>query len=360
MKIAIATGGSGGHIFPALGVAKELKKQNHEIMFLVTRGIAEEKVRQYGFTLSSHSARGLSFKSPLAYLRSIFYMSKAVCESYGALRRFRPDIVAGFGGYGAFPSVFVASLLRYPTLIHEQNVIPGRANNILKIMVNRIAISFERSRKHFNQKKTVLTGCPAHYQKSVLSRSEILREFNLLADVPVILVLGGSQGSHRVNEEFFHAALELRKFMGFQVIHIAGHQDFQHIRSRYKDAGITCFVCEFLDEIEKAYTIADCVVSRAGAATICELAMFRVPAIVIPYPFAGGHQRENVQILYDIHLAEIIEEENLKGHVLCTRLKEILATDRKAESATISTHNICFPDATGRIAKAITELKDEK
>ena len=215
MKILIAAGGSGGHVFPALSVAQELRKNNHEILFITTRGVAMEKIIQKGFKSAIISARGVSLKTPLAFFIALSCMIKAFIESLTVILCFRPQRVVGFGGYGAFPALFAAALLRYPTLIHEQNVVPGRANHILASIVSKVAISFKESREYFSTHKTVFAGCPCRTKSTHSSNEEIFKKFHFDNSQRTILVLGGSQGSHKINEEFLKTANLLKNEMAF-------------------------------------------------------------------------------------------------------------------------------------------------
>ena len=357
MKILIATGGSGGHVFPALCVAQELKKNNHQIIFAGTSGAITKKIEENGFDLAVLSSKGVSFASVNSFFVSIFYMMKAMVQSFSLLKDLKPDVVVGFGGYGAFPVLLVSSLLRYPTLIHEQNVVPGRANRILSKVVRKIAISFEKSRKYFPLSKTALTGCPCRSEKKQLTKEELLKKFNLQNNRFTILVLGGSQGSHRINQEFLKVAPLLKKDLEFQVIHLTGGQDCDDLKKKYDDIDIPVSLFSFLDEIEEAYRITDLVVSRAGAVTIFEIALFGLQAILIPYPFAKGHQRENAKILCDTNVAKMIEEkdlstEKLKGEILNMALDKI-----PKDKIVQQTRNFFFPDAAVRLTNEITLLR---
>ena len=158
MKILLATGASGGHVFPALSVALELKSLGHDVRFVTTAGAMENKIKEEGFSYDTVSSRGVSFASLASAFVSLGRMAVALVQSLGLLRKFRPDCVAGFGGYGAFPVVLAACCLNVPSLIHEQNVFPGRSNRILARWVRKIAVTFAEGKKYFPDHKTVWTG----------------------------------------------------------------------------------------------------------------------------------------------------------------------------------------------------------
>ena len=312
MKFLIATGGSGGHIFPALYLAQELKARGHQIYFAGVFGGFKVKIENEGFVCQELSARGLRTENLKSMLISFFCMLKSIIESLAILRKFQPDAVIGFGGYGAFPAVLMAAVLQYPTMLHEQNVWPGRANAVLGNVVDKVAVSFENG-KGFFPKKTVWTGCPCRVLRpySVIERENSRVAFGLAKMRYTILVFGGSQGSQAINANFLRTIPFLTGPLNLQVLHVAGSQGANILNAQYNVLGLPFRVFPFLDEIDKAYAAADLVISRAGAVTVHELAMCRVPAILIPYPFAGGHQTANADSLAATGMAEVIEQKDL-------------------------------------------------
>jgi len=220
MKFVIATGGSGGHLFPSIQVAQELNRQGHTTVFLGSFKHAKDQIQRTGFIYEELNSVGLVLPPRKGFFSSIIAMVKAVVKAFRSLRKIKPDAVLGFGGYGAFPVVFSAVLLRYPTLIHEQNVVPGRANALLSKFVKRITISFAKSIKYFNPRKTVLTGCPCHFPSKDINRMEVLKGFRLEQGKTTLLIFGGSQGSQQINEIAFEAIKFLKGKLDFQVIHI--------------------------------------------------------------------------------------------------------------------------------------------
>ena len=208
MKILIATGGTGGHIFPAIETAKALRVRGHQVSFAGVLGPAEDKIKALDFPVFSLAAQGLNDRSFLGWLNFGSIMSQAVWRSFGVVRKIAPDKIIGFGSYGAFPVVMAGALMRCPVLIHEQNVVPGKANALLSKIVKKVAISFEGSRKYLDPAKVVWTGCPCHHS-AVPSRSEGLLAFGLEENKKTIVLIGGSQGSQRLNEIFFELMKDL-------------------------------------------------------------------------------------------------------------------------------------------------------
>lgn len=356
MRILIATGGSGGHIFPALNVALELKKHGHDIMFSGVLDKASDIIRRNGFEMVHLDARGFSTNSLKSFCISSFCMLKAIMHSKAILKRFDPELVFGFGGYGAFPVVFTAALLRYPTLIHEQNVVPGKANRVLARMVDKIAISFKESQEYFDPAKIVLTGCPCRKNDQQGTRSELTGKFKLEDNKYTILVLGGSQGSHRINEVFLKTISLLKQHFDFQVIHLTGKQDYSLVRDQYHTLPIRSSVHEFLEEMDMAYKSADLVISRAGAVTVTEIGIFRKPSILIPYPLAGGHQKENAKLLSQTELAIMIEEKELTPQFLNEAIIDLARRKVSFENMEKKMDEIFPPDAAHRLAREAEEF----
>lgn len=356
MKIVIATGGTGGHLLPALRVAKELRQRGFAIHFIGSfrRGMAQ--IENEGFTCDNLNHQGLDFSNWWKMLRGGFSIFIAIFKAIGKLFKEKPDVVFGFGGYGAFPIVFAANILRYPTVIHEQNVIPGRANALLSKFVKKVAISFQESSAYFDKSKTVLTGCPCHAPNKSLDRQLLLQDFNLDDNRLTILIVGGSQGSQKINEYFLETAKQLSLIINFQVIHIAGLQDRQRLSLEYARLGLPFVVLDYFNQMEKLYSSADIVIARAGASTISEIINFELNAILIPYPFAGGHQKANANVLSEIENIKIIEEKDLNVATLEKELLRIVNNrDEKVYDETFLRQRR-FLDSTHRLAKTALEI----
>lgn len=315
-----------------------------------------ERMAGIGFPYEELGAKGMIFSVRKGAFGPVVAMMRAVGQAYRSLKAFRPNAVLGFGGYGAFPVVFSAVLLNLPAMIHEQNVIPGKANAVLARWVRKVAISFEKSKSYFNPAKTVFTGCPCHLPDGKTDRAAARRAFHLHENKTTILVFGGSQGSRRINEVFLEAIRELKGEMEAQVIHISGKDGYQDLREQYHKLGIPFALFEFLDKMEEAYRAADVVVARSGAVTVGEIAGFRLPAIFIPYPHADGHQKANASVLCDRKLARLIEDKELTTSSLSKAIKEMLADRGRHPAGTNAFDGICVPDAAQRLAKEAVQL----
>ncbi|MFH1491845.1 MAG: UDP-N-acetylglucosamine--N-acetylmuramyl-(pentapeptide) pyrophosphoryl-undecaprenol N-acetylglucosamine transferase [Candidatus Omnitrophota bacterium] len=318
MKILFALSGSGGHIFPALSTAEKLAKGSSQadIVFLTEKnkisleilGNSEFKV----FFLDSKLARRL----PLQAFSSIVKLLMTSFESLRIVREIRPDVVVGFGGYISIIPVFLAKLFRLKSIIHEQNVSLGRANYLLSLICNCLAVSFKATEGRFKNsrlnKKIIYTGLPLREGLKEVSSSEAIRFFDFDSNIFTILVLGGSQGSQHINKDFIDCLEDLPFKDKLQIIHISGFKDEAWIKSFYdKSPQLKVKTFPFLSQMSFAFSAADLCICRSGASTINELSLFKLPAMLIPYPGTHVHQRENAQILVKAGAAVLLEERKL-------------------------------------------------
>jgi len=351
MRILIATGGSGGHLFPALKVASRFTEKNCEVFFIGAFGSDIERVRRNGYKTKSLNVKGILGRKIFLKIKSIFMQITAIIDSVRFIRECKPDLILGFGGYGSFPAVIAGCLLRHKTMIHEQNVVPGMANQWLSIFVGRIAVSFEQSRKYFPKTKTVVTGCPVAASLQPANSIKDLREFGFEDSRKTVLIFGGSQGSARINRDAFSAVSILSKEMLIQVLHVTGDKDYDGLVEQYNQLNIPNAVYKFFEPMNKAYQLADLVIARAGACTVTELALFKKKSILIPYPFAGNHQIFNALVLSEKGLAEIIEEKNLSGINLKQKMFQLLN-----EKDGLNFDQLVYHDADSRLVTEAMNL----
>jgi len=329
MKFVLATGASGGHLFPALSVAEDLARRGHEVV-IVGSLLAQARHLQERH-LSFHDIATVGFSRGRRF-KAVYLMAKALWRSFTWLGKHRPDLVIGFGGHGSFAVVQAALWRAIPAMIHEQNVRPGRANRWLSRFVKKIAVSFDVSGKYFKPGKICVTGCPTHLKPSGRHRSDLLKEWRFSSSKSTLLVFGGSQGSRRINEAFLKACEELKRRIDLQVIHVCGSDDLERFVKEYARLNIDARVFKFLDRMEDAYLLSDVVISRAGAVTVTELAFFHKKAVLIPYPFAGGHQMENARVIKEEGSCEIIEDKMLTSGHLAEKVYLLLKSATKQQS----------------------------
>ena len=331
MRVLIAAGGTGGHIYPGIAVAKEILRRDQEsqVRFVGTaRGLENKLVPQAGFELSIIDSAGLKNVGATARLRGLLVLPKSLLGARNAIGDFRPDIVIGAGGYVSGPVVLTAALLRLPTLVMESNALPGWTNRVLARFVDKAAVSFEAALPFFRG-KAVVTGNPVRAEFfEILNRGRRPAEFS-------ILVFGGSQGAHAINEAMV-AALPLLDSLkdGLRVTHQTGEADFGRVTSTYADAGWTerVSVRKYIDNMIAAFSDADLVICRAGATTTAELIAAGKASVMIPFPLAADdHQRKNAEALASAGAGRMILQQELSGKRLA---EEILGLAQEPERIT--------------------------
>ena len=356
MKILVVTGASGGHIFPALSFLDACKKRPEcgEALLVLPRLSIKRHLDLSGYQTAyigvSAVGRDLSFKNAAALMRLFL----AFFESLIVLTRFRPKLVAAFGSIVCVPLVVLARLAGARIMLHEQNVVPGKATMFLARFAHRICVSFDKTAGYFKdfRDKIAVTGNPLRAGLIRIEKKKALEFFGFAATAPVLLVMGGSQGSHRINFSFLEAIAAMPVSQRLQVIHISGSGDLETVQSRYRALKINARVFAFLESMEYAYSACDFVVSRAGATTLAELVFFGLPSLIIPYPFANAHQRENARVLEQVLGAVIIEEQELSA----LGMRQVIADFLKSAHPLRST---APPEGSGRASSAGDALADE-
>ena len=360
MRILVASGASGGHIFPALAFMEDLKRKgrNLDTLLVVNKGKSENYTFPAEYKTTYISASSVSFALRFSNILSILRIFKCAFQSMVILLKFRPDIVVGFGGYPSFFLVFFAHFLGIKTVLHEQNVLPGRANRFLSPFVDRIAISFIHSRDYLKKwdRKTILTGNLLRPEMAKGQDSEARDFFGFSENKFTILVMGGSQGSHKINTQFFSCLGLLSDKKNIQVIHLCGKDDFADLSSAYKDVNVPVKVFDFLGEMRYAYTVSDLAICRAGATTVSELVAFKIPAIIIPYPFAQQHQMLNARVLSDKGAAILLEDKNLNAYALKGMLTDLLRNRKKLDSMRNSYKNVHYPIVEQNLSDTVFSL----
>jgi UDP-N-acetylglucosamine--N-acetylmuramyl-(pentapeptide) pyrophosphoryl-undecaprenol N-acetylglucosamine transferase len=256
------------------------------------------------------------------------------------------------------PVIIFAWFLRINTLIHEQNVIPGRANMFLAMLADRIAISFPKTRDYFRRygKKIAYTGNPIRPELTLKDKLEALNFFGFSNDKFTILVMGGSQGSHRINVEFQKAISGISRELGFQIIHLSGSRDYSFLKPRYNGLNTQVRLFDFLKPMHYAYSAADLVISRAGATTISEIIFFALPAILIPYPYARAHQFANARILEENGCAVIMAEEELSTGRLKSGIEYFMSHPDKMKNMRLAYRDFIIPDSSQELGREIIAL----
>jgi len=359
MKIIIACGGTGGHIYPGLSLYLALRKRlaDSDIILVTDKRAISSSIVTPEFNYILLPFVRIRFKFNLHEIVIVLKLLEGVFKCLRILLFSRPDIVVGFGGYASFFLVFFASLFRIKTIIHEQNIRPGQANSILAFFVNKIAISFSQSRDYFgfNYHKVKLTGNPLRPNLARVEKQYAREFFGLPPNKFTILVSGGSQGAHKINIIIPRAISLIKDKVRFQVIHLCGDKDYLYLTNLYKELDIEARVFAFLDKMEYAYSAADIIVSRSGAATINEIIFFGLASIIIPYPYARSHQIDNARYLFKNKAALFIEEGRLNAEILKNKILQLFGDVRLRESIGNNVLSLMRTDADNALANVVLE-----
>ncbi len=330
MKLLIAGGGTGGHLFPGIAVAEEFlaRDPENEVLFVGTgRGVEAKILPRLGYRLELIAASGIRGKSLFSQLKGVAGLLYGYSQSRKILRAFRPDVVLGVGGYASAPVLLAARGLLLPRFIHEQNAIPGMTNKLLARVVQQAFISLEESRRFFPKETTLLTGNPL--RKQILAQVEGHgAEPRTPNPEPAfhLLVFGGSLGAHSINMAMAAAAPLLSRLGGqLTITHQTGEKDAAEVQSAYAAANVNASVVPFIDDMAAAYHQADLIVCRAGATTIAEVTACGKACIFIPYPHAvDDHQRRNAEALLKSDACFMLLERELAPESLAGQIKELL------------------------------------
>jgi UDP-N-acetylglucosamine--N-acetylmuramyl-(pentapeptide) pyrophosphoryl-undecaprenol N-acetylglucosamine transferase len=352
----VAGGGTGGHVFPGIALAQEVvtRHPDNDVVFVGTaRGLEATVVPQAGFPVELIQVKGLKGKGFLGVLLNLLLLPRAFLESWRILRRWRPDVVVGVGGYASGPVVLVAWLLRIPTAVQEQNAIAGLTNRLLGTVVQAAFTAFPEAARHFSPRKVFQLGNPIRRQ---------LMENYMRPRVehaqPRLLVFGGSQGAHALNMRVIEALPHLADLRErIRITHQTGARDRDQVERGYAACGFAPDVREFITDMSAAYAESDLVVCRAGATTLAELTVCKKPSLLIPFPFAAdNHQVVNAKSLVDAGAAVMIEERELTGELLAQEIRRILADPAERERMARAAGRLGSPQAAKEIADVCTEL----
>jgi UDP-N-acetylglucosamine--N-acetylmuramyl-(pentapeptide) pyrophosphoryl-undecaprenol N-acetylglucosamine transferase len=348
IRLMLTGGGTGGHLFPAIATAEALCKRlpGSEVLFVGTkRKMDKTSLEQYGFAAKSIHCKGLKGKNFLALVQAVAVLPISCIEAMVHILRFKPDLVLGVGGYVTGPVVATAKLLGKPTIIHEQNSVPGLANRKLAAFATKICLSLPGSEKFFPGKKTVLTGNPVREAILTLAKADSGKE----KEKQTLLVLGGSLGAHRVNE-LVCEAFTSSKLSNITVIHQTGPDDAEMVKAAYEKHNIQATVAPFFTDMAAIYKDADLLVSRAGATTLAELSILGKPAILIPYPYAAdNHQEKNASYYVQGGGAVMFIEKELSVDLFIEQLSLLFGNREKLQTMGKAMQSCAFPEATEKI-----------
>ena len=321
MKVIIAGGGTGGHLFPGIALAEEFLRRNrdHRILFIGTKKGLEAKVLSgLGFALQTIDVEGIKGRGLIRSAKALLGIPKSFIQSFRIIRLFSPDLVIGVGGYASGPAVMAAHWMGIRTVLAEQNALPGLTNRILGRFVDRVFLSFSETKKWFRKEKVSMTGNPIR-TRFFMEKKNILRPQGLFT----LLVFGGSQGAHTINQTMMAALDHLKPMKSrLKIVHQTGSKDLEEIRKAYQASGMNAEVLPFIMDMASAYQSADLLICRAGATSIAEITASGKAAILIPFPYAvEDHQTKNAEVLVRAGAAEMIPEKELSGQRLADVIK---------------------------------------
>jgi len=349
-RLLIAGGGTGGHLFPGVALAEELRAREPDavIKFVGTaRGIEARVLPELGWDLELIEVSGLKTVGAAGAVKGMFRLPKAMWQARRIVKAFAPDAVIGVGGYASGPVVLAAKMRGIPTAICEQNSIPGLTNKMLGKLVRSVFLSFDESKRFFNEKKIVMSGNPVRRD---LLQKLLAAGTDAGSDKVHVLVVGGSQGAVAVNALAAEALATLAKDIPIAITHQTGEKDLEPTTAKYRDAGIAAETRAFIKDMASAYQQADIIIGRAGATTVAELAIAGKPAIFIPYPFAAdNHQELNAREMADKGAALMFRQADLTAAGLADALRPLLVDRTKREQMGATMKSLAKPGAAATV-----------
>ena len=356
MNFVIAAGGTGGHLFPGLAVGEVLIARGHRVLLIISEKEIDSLATQGRgeFRIERVPGVGMQSKSPVALVQFALKFRAGLNQVKALYRDFAPSAVLGMGGFTSTAPILAGRSRKIPTFVHESNAIPGKANRLNGRLVTRVLIGFEECAQFFPAGKCEVTGTPIRTSLTErLDKTKALAAFNLAPGKPTLLVMGGSQGAHGINQALINALPQLAG-KPLQIIHLAGKQDETLMRESYAKAGIPAFVAAFSHQMQEAYSAADFTIARSGAASLTELSQFALPGILIPYPFAAeDHQTFNAKIFERAGAATLLPERETTGENLAKKLLWFLDDPARLSEASARSASLAPTHAAERVADVL-------
>jgi UDP-N-acetylglucosamine--N-acetylmuramyl-(pentapeptide) pyrophosphoryl-undecaprenol N-acetylglucosamine transferase len=351
MRVVLAGGGTGGHVIPALAIAHELSARfAAEVIFVGTaRGIETRLVPAAGFPLKLIEVGALKSVSLATRIKTLLALPRAIIAAHALLREFRPEVVIGVGGYASGPTMLAAAIAGVPTLAFEPNRVPGLANRLVGVLVSAAAVQFEQTCRYFrNCRVTGVPVRPAFFAAAA-------RPANTS---PTLLVFGGSQGAHALNQVVMEALPALAaRISGLHLIHQTGERDYNQAQAVYLRVGVSAEVSPFIEDMPQVFARSDLLFCRAGASTVAEIAAAGKPAILVPFPHAAdNHQRRNAEALVEAGAAVMLLEEQLTPERLVETVAGLLGAPARLGAMAESARRISHTEAAGEIARLAARL----
>ena len=361
MRILVTGGGTGGHIYPALAFIRYVQKIQPDSEFLYVgthRGLENKIVPETGISFKTIKIQGFKRKLSLDNIKTVQLFVESIKRSKEILREFKPDVVIGTGGYVSGSVVYAAARMKIPTIVHEQNSVPGITNKFLSRFADRVGISFPDAAQYFPENKTVLVGNPRAQEVVTSGKSEVLEQYGLLPDIPTVPIFGGSQGALKINQAVIQA---LPKFSQkeYQVLYASGDRYYNEIAEKFDIEKINhnLSLQPYIKNMTDVMANVDLLIGRAGATSIAELTALGLPAILIPSPYVtNDHQTKNAQSLVNAGAVKMITDADLTGEKLVEAVDEIMGDPEKKAMMAKASRQEGIPDAAERLWSLVNEI----
>ena len=364
MRILIAGGGTGGHLYPGIALARELQRRDPstQVSFVgAAQGIEAKLVPREGFELDLIHVAGLKGKSRVERTIGVALLPIAALDAWRVLAKRRPDVVVGVGSFASGPVLAIAALSGYPTMLLEQNAVPGSTNRLLAPIVRAAAVNFETALTYFPRTGFV-AGNPVRPEFFPAQNEEANDHTNQPRDAARVLIFGGSQGAHAINVAMVEAAPRLAASgIRLAITHQTGERDLDLVRAAYQRAGLEARVEAFIYEIDREMKAADVVIARSGATTLAELAASGRPAILVPLPTStDDHQRKNAEVVARAGAAAVVDERDLSGDSLAAAITSLVSDPERRRRMAAAARTLARPDAAQRIADRVEQLSGRR
>lgn len=361
MRIVVSGGGTGGHIYPALALIREIQKNEKDCSFLyigTEKGLESTLVRRENIPFKAIEITGFKRKISFENVKTVIRFLKGVSESKKMLKEFKADVVIGTGGYVCGPVVYAAAKLGIPTIIHEQNSVPGLTNKFLSRYASKVAVCFHEAASFFPESKTVFTGNPRASEVLAFTGKQGIKKLDLDVNKATVLVVGGSRGARPINDALLKVMAELKK-KPYQLIYVTGDVHYEKVKEELQLIGSpeNVTVKPFLHNMPEVLAGVDLVVARAGATTLAELTALGVPSILVPSPYVtNNHQEKNAKSLVEHHAAEMILEKDLTGSKLLESIDEIILSSENLNTMKKAAKSLGVPDASNKLYAIMQEI----
>ncbi|MCM3759351.1 undecaprenyldiphospho-muramoylpentapeptide beta-N-acetylglucosaminyltransferase [Alkalihalobacillus oceani] len=360
MKVVVSGGGTGGHIYPALSLINEIKKQDRdaEILYIGTeKGLESEIIPRENIPFQTIHITGFKRKVSFDNVKTIMRFLKGTTQVKKMLKAFKPDVVIGTGGYVCGPVVYAAAKMGIPAVIHEQNSVPGLTNKFLSRYVDRVAICFEEAGQFFPKEKVIFTGNPRASEVQNVNRSAGQQSLGLDPLKKTVLIVGGSRGARPINDAFL-SVIESFSQKPYQVVYVTGSVHFDAVGEAVKGKQPDNVVIKpFIHNMPDVLAAVDLIVARAGATTLAEVTALGLPSILIPSPYVtNNHQEKNARSLAENEAALVRKEQELSGTTLLEDIDRILTDETKWNSMHAAAKELGVPDAARRLYDVLSEV----